>query len=186
MKRKILTIILGTLIIFIWNAISWTLLPFHSDSLKNIPNSAFSAINFQENLPADGVYHYPGLPDGKEIKDFEEIENRLKKGPRITLMVVKKGATELIDPKTFGLNLIFNILAVLATYLIVSLIGNKNFKRVFLATVLVGITVALVSDLPQMNWYMFPLDYTLINVFDHIVAFSLLGLLFARYTFYEA
>ncbi|MEQ9064875.1 MAG: DUF1761 domain-containing protein [Vicingaceae bacterium] len=186
MKRKILTIILGTSIIFVWNALSWTLLPFHSNSLKNIPNSAFDAKTFQETLLEDGVYHYPGLPDGNEIKDFEEIENRLKKGPRITLMVVKKGPSELFDLLTLGVNLIFNILAVIAAFIIVSLIENKSFKRVFLTTFLVGLTVALMSDLPQMNWYMFPPEYTLTNVLDHLVAFSLLGLLFGRFTFYKA
>jgi len=183
MKRKILTIFLGTLIIFIWNAISWTLLPFHSNSLNNIPNSAFDSKTFQEKLPSDGVYHYPGLPDGNEIKDYKEIENRLEEGPRITLMVVKKGSSQLFNPKTFGVNFIFYLLTVIAAFLIVSFIENKSFKRVFFITLLIGLIVALVSDLPQMNWYMFPFEYTLTNVFDHLVAFSLLGTLFGLYTF---
>ncbi|GEM_PF-4753532 len=39
MKKKITTLTIGTLILFVWNAVSWMVLPFHSNSLKNIPES---------------------------------------------------------------------------------------------------------------------------------------------------
>lgn len=185
MKRIILSITIGTVVLFIWNAISWMALPFHSNTLNNLPDAAFDTELLQENLPKDGVYHYPGIPNDNSTESFKELEMKLKEGPRITLMVVKKGASNLFEPKTFGINLIFNILTVIVTYLILTFIDHKSFKRVFLATMLIGLTVALVSDLPQMNWYMFPLEYTLTNVFDHLISFSLLGILFGRYTFYN-
>lgn len=183
MRRRIITILLGTLIIFVWNAVSWTVLPFHSNSLNNIPKSAIDADKLQKVLPSDGVYHYPGLPDGNEVKDLADLEKKLNTGPRITLMVFKKGATNLFDPKTLGLNLLFNFLTVVITFFIVYNNKNKTLKNIVVTTSLIGLTIGLVSDLPQMNWYLFPLEYTLVNVFDHIIALVLIGFLFGLYTF---
>lgn len=183
MKHRIVTILLGTLLFFVWNAVSWTILPFHSNSLNNISDSAIDAAKLQKALPSDGVYHYPGLPDGNEVKDFSDLEKKLNTGPRITLMVFKKGATKLFDPKTLGLNLLFNFLTVVITFFIVYNIKNKSLKSIVITTSLIGLTIGLVSDLPQMNWYLFPVEYTLINVFDHIISFVLIGILFGLYTF---
>ncbi|MEM9986674.1 MAG: hypothetical protein AAF804_16405, partial [Bacteroidota bacterium] len=43
---------------------------------------------------------------------------------------------------------------------------------------LLGLAASLVSDFSLMNWYMFPLDYTLINVMDHLVGFALVAIFF--------
>lgn len=76
-----------------------------------------------------------------------------------------------------------NLSSVLVLLIIVSQIRDKSLKRILLTTTLVGLIIGLASDFPQMNWYMFPLDYTLVNVSDHVISFFLVGLLFSLYTF---
>ena len=181
MKKRTLSIILGTLILFIWNAISWMVLPFHSNTLKNIPESALDARLLQEQLVEDGVYHYPGLPESPD--QMSSIVDKLKEGPRITLMVYKQGSTELFDPKSFGLNLLFNILSVVILLSVVNKLNDKSLGKIIATTLSIGLIIAFMSDFPQMNWYMFPLEYTLTNVFDYLVSFGLIGLLFGFYTY---
>lgn len=177
MKRNILSIIFGTFILFSWNAISWMVLPFHSNTLNNIPESAFDSKMLQENLPEDGVYHYPS------DQGLKEFEHKLKEGPRITLMVYNKGDTEFFNPKTFVLNLVFNLLTAMVLLSIVRQFKNKSLNNIVWKTILIGLLIGLVSDLPQMNWYMFPINYTFVNIMDHLVSFLLLGFLFGLYTF---
>jgi MFS-type transporter involved in bile tolerance (Atg22 family) len=183
MKRKIITIAIGALILFIWNALSWMVLPFHSNTLNNIPETSIDSQLLQENLPKDGVYHYPGLPESQSTESMQAIEAKLKEGPRITLMVFKKGGTELFEAKTFAVSLLLNFLTVLVLLTIVNRMEDKSKKSVLFTTILIGLTIGLVSEFPQMNWYMFPLDYTIVNVTDHIISFFLVGLLFSFYTF---
>lgn len=183
MKRITISILIGTLILFIWNAISWMVLPFHSNTLINIPETAFDKKLLQESLPDDGVYHYPGIPEDSSVEGMTELENKLKEGPRITLMVYKKGETGFFNPKSFALNLLFNLLTVSILLTIVRQFQDKSIKNVLKNSILIGIMIGLVSDLPQMNWYMFPAKYTLTYVFDHITSFLFLGLLFGLYTF---
>lgn len=183
MKRKIVTIAIGALILFIWNALSWMALPFHSNTLNNIPETSIDSQLLQESLPKDGVYHYPGLPETQSSESMQAIEKKLKEGPRITLMVFKKGDTELFEAKTFAVSLLLNLLTVTVLFIVVNQMKEKSLKKILLTTTSMGLIIGLASDFPQMNWYMFPLDYTIVNVFDHIISFFLVGLLFSFYTF---
>jgi len=183
MTRTIVTIIIGTLLLFIWNAISWMALPFHSQSLNTIPDGALQNETLQQSMPESGVYHYPGLPEDNSPETIAKIENQLSKGPRITLMVYKNEPTKLFDPSTFVYSLFINLLTTVIAFLLVSRIQTKSFMSILGASILIGLVSVLVSDVAQMNWFMFTLDYTIANAIDKLVAFALLGLLFGMYTF---
>ena len=183
MKRTVLTIIFGTLILFIWNAVSWMVLPFHAQSMKSIPEAAISTDDLKSNMPEDGVYHYPGLPENETEAAYKEIEEKLAAGPRITMMVYKSGSTPFFNPMNFIWLLIMNIVTVILLLGIVKRLSNHSLRNIMWTTIAVGIVISLLSDLQLMNWFMFPLDYTLANILDYMVMMTLLGLLFAKYTF---
>ena len=107
-KTILISAIIGTLTLFIWNAISWMVLPFHSNTLKNIPEQALNTDLLKQNLQQDGVYHYPGLPENNSPEEWEMIKEKVKRGPRITLMVYKSGETSLFSPQSFLAYLFFS------------------------------------------------------------------------------
>lgn len=183
MKRTVLTIVSGTLILFIWNAFSWMVLPFHEQSMHTIPDEALDTGKLQNQMAADGLYHYPGLPEDGSEGGLEEVKAKLATGPRITMMVYIAGGTPFMDPANFLWNLIFNLLTVLLLWALVNRLANKTLKNILWTTISVGLLVALMSDLPLLNWFMFPLDYILANILDYVVTMTLLGLLFSAYTF---
>lgn len=183
MKRKLISVFCGTLILFIWNAISWMALPFHGNSLKNIPESAIDTEVLKEKMSEDGVYHFPGLPKEGGYQHLNSIQEQLEKGPRITLMVYKQGPTELFKPKTFIINLFFNFVSVALLLIIVERLKNKSFKKILSTLLLIALLIGFMSDFPQMNWYMFPFTYSIIEVLDHLISIGLLSLLFYFYTF---
>lgn len=183
MKKKSITLLLGTFILFIWNALSWMVLPFHSNALNSIPESAFEQETFKTELPKDGVYHYPAFPSNNSPESFANYEEKLEIGPRITFMVYKNGATGVFEVSTFIINFIFNFLTVALLLFLLSNQTSKSLVKILITTLALGLLVSFTSDLPQMNWFMFPISYTLPNIFDYLISFALVGLLFARYTF---
>lgn len=185
MKKLIITLLAGTFIFFVWNIISWMVLPFHSTSLNTIPESVIEAQQLKHELPEDGIYHYPGLPNNTSPEEIARIEHQLEKGPRITFMAFKSGSTELFEFKTFGINLMLNLLTVCLIFFVVKNQQEKSVKSIVLTTVALGLMIACASDFPQMNWFMFPLEFVLPNVFDHLMSCTLLGLLLGLYTFNE-
>ncbi len=183
MKRTILTIVFGTLILFVWNAISWMALPFHEQSMQSIPDKALNTKKLQRHMTEDGVYHWPGLPENDSEEAFKEIEEKLAAGPRITLMVYKSGSTSFFDPMNFFWNLLYILFTVILLLGIVRRLANRTTRNILWVTIAVGLVIGLMSDLQLMNWFMFPLDYTAANILDYLVMMTLLGLLFAKYTF---
>jgi len=182
-KRILISLIAGTIILFLWNAASWMVFPFHSNTLKNIPDNAIQTELLRKEMPESGVYHYPGLPTNNSTNQMNKIEAKLKEGPRITMMVYKNEPTELFEPKTFLFSLLINLLTVIGVFFLISKIGISNPKTIFISTLMIGIVAAIVSDISLMNWYMLPIEYTLVNTFDKIISFGLLGVLFSFYTF---
>ena len=183
MKRTVITVVLGTLILFIWNAVSWMVLPFHAQSMQTIPETAINTNTLKEQLTEDGVYHYPGLPENESEAAYQEIEEKLTAGPRITMMVYKSGSTSFFDPMNFVWNLIFNLITVILLMGIVKRLGNHSTRNILWTTIATGLIIGFMSDLPTMNWFMFPLEYTMANILDYLVMMTLLGLLFAKYTY---
>ena len=176
-KKIILTIVLGTLALFIWNAISWMALPFHTNTLNEMPVEAMDLEVLKNGLPKDGIYHYPGPPETGTAEEMAEIESKLEAGPRITFMMVKRGPTVFFDPASFIKSLLINLLTCMAFIYVLRKIGIKSISQVLTVSVVVALIVSLASDIQLMNWYLFPTDYTMANVVDHVVAFTLMGLI---------
>jgi hypothetical protein len=175
MKRNLLVVLLSTLFVFVWNAISWTVLPFHSNSLQNLPEKAL-VNDIEQVMSGSGVYHYPGLPN-KELS-IAEISEKLQEGPRITFMVYQEGSFELFEPTTLLISLLLNLLLCIVLLLILSKLQLTSFSEVLKWCLLFGMLVSLTSDFALMNWYKFPLGYAIVNVMDHLVAFSLIGVVY--------
>lgn len=183
MKRKIESLIAGTLIMFIWNALSWMVLPFHSNTLNSVPDNAINTELLKEHLMKDGVYHYPGYPKDNTPQALKEMENRIETGPRITLMIFKRGKTELFSAVSFFGSMAINFFTVLLLYSLIHLSRVQTTKTILFMTLFVALLIGFASDLAQMNWYLFPLDYTLLNILDHLIPLLLVGILFSKYSF---
>lgn len=181
--RIILSAILGTLLLFVWNAFSWTLLPFHTGAVNNLPAIVFDTANIQRIMPYDGVYQYPGQPEENTLENWAQLEEQVLRGPRITLMVYKAGSSKLFDPKTLITDAVIDFLAVMLLLVVLEKLQDKSMSSIWSTCVIIGAIIGLVSDFAQMNWYLFPLDYTVAKAFDHLIAFTLLGLFFGAFTF---
>jgi hypothetical protein len=182
-NKKIVSLIIGSLILFIWNAISWMVLPFHGQSLKSIPEEAIQASTMQQHMPEDGIYHYPGLYGADSPEGIAKIQEKLEQGPRITMMVYKSGSTSFFDPTNFVYSLALNFLSVFILLIMVTALKDHSSRNILKHCLLLGLLIGLVSDFSQMNWYQFPFSYTVFNVIDYIVGLGFCGLFFARYAF---
>ena len=134
-------------------------------------------------MSGSGIYHYPGFPEDNSAESMKELNEKLENGPRITFMAYKEGPTALFEINTFLLNLFYYLITVVLAYVVVSNQKSKSIRSILTTCITLGLILCFASDLPQMNWFMYPMNYTLPNVLDHLVAFSLLGLIFGMYTF---
>jgi len=123
------------------------------------------------------------LPENNTPEGWAPIQEKLKKGPRITLMVYKSGETGVFSPSSFLTGLLFNLLTVLLLLFVLSKIEIKSARNIIILTVTFGLLISFARDFPQMVWYLYPLHFTLIEVFDTLISFLLLGLFMGLYAF---
>lgn len=184
MRIKIfLSVLFGTILLFVWNAFSWTALPLHTGAIQSLPPFVLDTSNMQKVMPSDGVYQYPAYPAENEPAHWEFYEKKLQRGPRITLLVYKAEGSTTLNAKTLLTDLIINFFTVVFLIIILDKQADKSFSSIWSTCVILGAIIGLASHFAQMNWYLFPLDYTVAKAFDHLIAFTLLGLFFGNFTF---
>lgn len=175
MKRKILAIIAATVLLFIWNAISWMALPFHSQSLSTLPDQVIKFTELSSVQLQEGVYHYPGLPEDNSPEDMQRLQQQLKDGPRIPLMVFKPGSSELFNLIDFLISLLLNLITAGIVFIILLALKLPGLKQVLAHCALLGILIAAMSDLALMNWYQLPWSFVWPAITDHVVGLVLAG-----------
>lgn len=185
MKKLLLAAVLGGLAVFGWGAVSWMALPWHGRALHGFADEAQVAQMVLANAPVSGVYVLPYTPMSKSNTHPEITERatqdaleRKRQGPFIYAAVTREGiATDMALP--FALAVGLNALvAGLIAMLLAQTQGLGYMRRVvFVATA--GAVIGLAGYVPNVIWWHFPAAYTIVDVADAVIGWSLVGLIIA-------
>lgn len=193
--RYLLSGILAGLLMFAWSAVSWMGLPFHGASLNNFPTAAADADApkgessiAKLRLPKSGVYHYPGFPhheDGSAVSDAElnEMFERMKAGPTISLLVYHADGREPFPMKNFAIGICSCIVASwIATWLTwLAAPRLQSYGRRVLFVTGLGAFVFFAFYAQSWLWWGYSFEFGIAGAIDIIVAPMLGGLVIAAY-----
>ncbi len=175
MKKIALAAVTGGLILFVWTALSWMALPFHTMNLNSIPDEDNAIAALGEYVTESGVYQYPGMGPDQAL-----VAEKLSKGPRLFMLFRTDGA-DMMDPMQFVRGLILNIIVagLIAFLLSKAVFSLPTYGSRILFVTLFSLLPVFHVEFAMANWWGFPLDYILVNVFDHVAGFALAGLAIA-------
>ena len=178
--------LLGGIVMFAWGAFSWMALPWHESALRNMPDEAGVIRAMREAEADSGVYHYPGFPACNVAGEVSEAERqawleKCKQGPWISLMVYSEHGREPFAPRQFIVGFLLNVAtALLAAYLLsLAAPALPGYGQRVMFVTLLGLFAALISTLPDWNWFVFPVGFVIPTVLDHVIGSLLVGLLLA-------
>ena len=175
MQKIILSAVLGGLTLFVWGFLSWMILPFHTATMKDMPNEQAIVEALRANLTEPGVYSYPGMADYEA--DEAAWVAKHKQGPIVTMMVYHPDGMEPMQPMVFIKGLLIDMLAAGLSALMLSMIVSAvplYGRRILMGTML-GVFAALVSHFTLWNYFMIPAGYTLAMSLDLVVGWTLAG-----------
>ena len=178
MKKVVISIVCGAVILFVWNAISWMVIPLHSNSLQNLPQGAIDT-NILQNIPHPGVFHSPGLPEQDTPEAWQQLIEKSQRGPVVSLMVVLPKGVDPLSPQKFLSSLLLNIFMVVIAIALIKLAGIESYKKRLAFFIMLSLLIATVH-LSQMIWFGFPLYYTFANIIDPVVSWTLVGLVLGK------
>lgn len=174
MRSLIIGALLGAVIAFVWQGISWMALPWHCKSMKKIRNEEFVGWVLKENARKDGVYVIPHFDcDGDE--QSASWKESAEQGPYVFASIRTKGISGSMLGNSVTSFVMFLILSGIATALLMRTGGLSYAGRV-LFVFGIGTISAIVATIPMWNWFAFPMSYTLINLGDTLITWLLVGL----------
>lgn len=181
-NKVIVGTLVGAIILFGWQTLSWTSLGTHDGAMKFSANQD-SIIQFLEkNISTPGQYLVPNVPPGSTEAEME-AQSRLWEGRPwaiITFHDYKK--VDMFMPAVKGL--LTAILCVLMVNLVVRQLRKTKFLSVFATTLSFGLVSFLFVWYNNSLWFSTPWSVLGGELIDAIAGWSLcgtwLGLWYAR------
>lgn len=164
--------ILGGLIIFIWSAASWMLLPWHHNIFNGFTQETEVKKVVVDHATKSGVYTLPGMSS-------QTSETETVKGPFVFAVV------HLEDSPGMGQLLLTElIIQIIAAFLITIVMLNirANYLTRVSTIALFALAAGISTCLPLWNWFGFPMMYTIIAMADLFIAWLLAAFVIAWVT----
>jgi len=176
---------LGGLTLFVWGALSHTLVPLYNNALHRFTNQDAVTQAIATNAPQSGTYFLPNYPDySKAANDAERtamrenMERQMMSGPAM-FAHVRVGPMGSIAPNLVT-ELVANIIAALFLTILMSTATQLSLKmRMYFA---VGVALVMVFDqsVSSWNWYGAGADFFVAETVDAVVGWALAGLVIGK------
>jgi hypothetical protein len=171
MKKWIIGSLVGAILVFGWQFLSWDILALHSGESKytSAQDQIMSTLN--SSLTEDGMYM---LPNGATLKEKKDVMSNMNGKPFAWIMYEKSFSINMASSMIMG----FVIDLVLVVLLISIMVrgGLPSFTGIVTGCMAVGIFTFLWGPYTSHNWYNVPWSAIQGHLIDAIVAWGLCGL----------
>lgn len=160
----------GGVILFMYSAMSWMVLPWNEGTLKGFPNQQ-PIIDAMAQIPEPGIYTYPS-------PDTEMAAAGQMKGPSV-FAAVRPGPPPGMGGAMAAGFLIDLICALTAAWLLLRTSGLDYWGKVCFTAAL-GFLAAVFIQASAWNWFGYTAHFTLVQILDSTLSFALAGLGMAK------
>jgi|WetSurMetagenome_2_1015567.scaffolds.fasta_scaffold207537_2 hypothetical protein len=158
--------LVGGLILFMFQSVSWMALPWHSLALKGFPNES-AVRQAVSDVTQRGMYMVPNPA-------MNQGSGQVAPGPMVFAAVVPSGVPGMGLPLAIQLaNQI--LLALLATHILLQTKGLSYGMKVRILSV-IGVLIGLGGHIPTWAWWGFSGIYTAGEIVDAVIGWTLAGL----------
>ena len=180
MFRVVAAAFVGALIYFVWQMLTWMVLPIHGPTVAPLPDQvAMREFLATQNMET-GVYIVP-FADGPEMADPDSEFNKFHaEGPLFSMYFRKEGAQPM-SPSLLAFGFLNDIAAALIVALMLRCASGccgSYINRVLFVTGF-GVFLALTGHVSYLIWIRFPMDYSMMFVLDAVFGWFLAGLAIA-------
>ena len=174
MKKWLIGSLVGAIIVFVWQFLSWTMLGIHDAEAKYTPAQDSIVSLLSSTLQEDGIYMLPNVPPGSSSEEMEALGEKMNGKPWATVTYKKSYVNGMTMPMVRGflidLFLVFSLIYVLTRG------GTPNSMRIFAGSVAIGLFTWLWGPYTTHNWFQIPMEATYGHLIDALVAWGVVGL----------
>jgi hypothetical protein len=174
MKKWLIGSIVGAILLFVWQFLSWTMLNLHSGEAKYTPAQDSVLQVLSSTLKENGMYFLPTTKPGADMKEDEEIRKNLAGKPFALITYNTSFSEDMAMPMIRGF-LICLSLVLLLMYVLTSS-GTPTAMRIFVSSLAVGFITWLAGPYLMHNWFQSPIESTTGHLIDGIAGWGIVGL----------
>lgn len=174
MKKILIGTIVGAIILFGWQSMSWTGLGIHNDSFKFAPAQDSVISSLEKNLPEPGMYRIPNWVPGSSQLEQDALMKKMEGRPWAIVTYHNYYDGDMFKPIIRGF--LICLVCVLLVCLVINQFAKPNFINVFLTAVGFGLVSFLSVSYIGHNWFNTPWHYLTGELIDSIVGWGLCGI----------
>jgi len=180
-KQLALGSILGAIILFVWSAIAWTLIPWPGEPLRAFTNEDAVLQAIKENAPRSGTYLVPNIPrrtpgmtDQQYKAAQQAMEDKMAHSPIVFASVRLEPFSSMVKPLVIQFLTQF-VVALLGTFLLLQTCGLSYKCRVLFLTV-IGVIIFVGGHVDESTWWSFSNAYMLMQMGALVIGWFLASL----------
>jgi hypothetical protein len=172
--------ILGGIVLFIWSAISWMVLPWHEQTIHSFKSGQAVVHAIKANVEKSGIYFFPAMHPEAIESNMEITQPATGHEPMIFASVHLEGMPSMAMSMVIGfINAI--VAALLVAWLLTKATGLNYIGRVGFVVVF-ALAAGIITDIPAWNWFRFDMQYTLVMLADMLIGWFFAGLVMAKFS----
>ncbi|MBL0882410.1 MAG: hypothetical protein IBJ16_03500 [Chitinophagaceae bacterium] len=172
MKKTLIGSVVGAIILFLWQFVSWTAAELHRPAQAYTPNQDTILQFLETQLPEEGSYFLPGFPDGTSMEEQEKLTEAAVGKPWAQIAYHK--SMDMNMGVNMGRGLAINIVILLIVCWIFKQMGSPSFATILSASLCIGLIGFF--NISYTNHIWFQTRDLMANLIDAIVGWGLTGL----------
>jgi hypothetical protein len=182
-KRLALGSLLGGIVLFVWSAIAWMVIPWPGEPLRSFTNEDAVVQAVTANAPRSGNYLLPNEPKRTGMTDEQYkaarqmAMDRMTRGPMIFAVVRLEPMGSTTRPLIIQF-LTQLVLALMATFMLLQTRGLTYAGRVAFVTA-IGVIIFVGGHVEEWNWFSFSNAYMVMEFGAIVIGWLLASLVIA-------
>ena len=178
-KQLALGSIVGAIILFVWSAIAWMLIPWPGTPLRSFKNEDAVTQAIVANAPQSGNYLLPNGDKSMTAEQEKQMMDKMAKGPIVFAAVRLEPFNSMAKPLIIQFLTQF-VVALLATLLLLQTSGLAYKSRVLFVAA-IGLLIFVGGHVDEWNWWSFSNAYMLMQFGALVIGWFLAALAISKF-----
>jgi hypothetical protein len=185
MTKLALGTVFGAIVLFVWSALAWMIIPWPGEPLRHFTSEDAIVAAIKTNAPRSGNYlipnepqRLPGMTEEQYQKATKDAEDRMNNGPML-FAVVRLEPVSMAKAMIVGF--LTDVIAVLLACVLLLQTDRLSYRGRVLFVAGLGLLVFLAGHLDEWNWWGFSNAYTMMTFGAVVIGWILSGLVIARF-----
>jgi hypothetical protein len=184
-KPLALGTILGAIVLFIWSALAWMIIPWPGEPLRHFTSEDAIVAAIKANAPRSGNYlipnepqRLPGMTEEQYQKASKDAEDRMNNGPMVFAAIRLEPVS---IAKAMIVGFLTDIIAVFFACILLLQTDRLSYRARVLFVAGLGLLIFVGGHMDEWNWWGFGTSYMMMQLGALVIGWILSGLVIAKF-----